>query len=226
MAFKTKKRLRKQKGGKDVFTNCIDNKGKKHRSKKCKEGKCNFPFLYNKSQTNNCVSSKRGNWCAVTKDKQGKMKDWGYCIGSQKKNTNSPKKIKLVKKKKTAKKPKVDTDKIITYKIEYKKKHYLLDPKSSNVFSMPQSDGTFVFVGKLLPNETIRFSQQIYNDDTGEEKETLPEDDPNEVQMQGGYLPRRKVKKVMLVDSISKDINILKEKSGEISLYLNKRKIC
>jgi hypothetical protein len=179
MTFKTKKRLRKQKGGKDIFTNCIDNKGKKHRSKKCKEGKCNFPFLYNKSQTSKCVSSKRGNWCAVTKDKKGKMNDWGYCIGSQQKRTVPPKKIKLVKKKKTAKKPKVDTDKIITYKIEYKGEHYLLDPKTNNIFTLPQSDGTFIYVGKLLPNDTIRFGKQFYKDDMEEEIETLPEDDPN-----------------------------------------------
>jgi len=181
MAFKTKKRLRKQKGGKDIFTNCIDNKGKKHRSKKCKEGKCDFPFLYNKAQTNKCVSSKRGNWCAVTKDKKGKMKDWGYCIGSQKKKPTSPQKIKLVKKKKTVKKPKVETDKIITYKIKYKEKNYLLDPKSNNVFSMPQSDGTFVFVGKLMPNDTIRFGQQFYRECGDEELGDLPEDDPNKI---------------------------------------------
>ena len=178
MTFKTKKRLRKQKGGKDIFTNCIDNKGKKHRSKKCKEGKCDFPFLYNKSQTNKCVSSKRGKWCAITKDKQGKMKEWGYCIESQQKKYSPPKTKKSVKKKKTVKKPKVETDKIITYKIEYKGKHYLLDPKSNNVFSMPQNDGTFVLVGKLLPNDTIRFGFQIYREEEEGLGELL-EDEPN-----------------------------------------------
>merc|ERR1712072_1270125 len=51
-----------------IYANKINVNGKINNSKKIKEGKCKFPFKYYGKLREECVTGKKGDWCATEVD--------------------------------------------------------------------------------------------------------------------------------------------------------------
>ena len=209
---KTAKNL--QLGGKKIMTTKRDKDGNIDNNKKVVEGECDFPFKHYGKDKYECVDSKKGKWCAVTKDKDGKKDTWGYCIlddeeevvveqkdklsskqqeeviekkdkssskqqeeqeevveqEEEKKDKSSSKQEEVVeqeeeqKDKSSSKQEEVELeeDEIITYPIEYDGKNYLLHKETRNIYSYPNEEGEFEYVGRVMPNGNIDFDAEEY----------------------------------------------------------------
>jgi len=193
---KTAKNL--QLGGKKIMTTKRDKDGNIDNNKKVVEGECDFPFKHYGKDKYECVDSKKGKWCAVTKDKDGKKDTWGYCILDdeeevvvKQKNKSSSKQEEeqeevIEKKDKSSSKQEeqeevveqeeeqkdkssskqeeveLEEDEIITYPIEYDGKNYLLHKETRNIYSYPNEEGEFEYVGRVMPNGNIDFDAEEY----------------------------------------------------------------
>ena len=111
-----------------MFGTAINNKGKREKNKKVKEGPCIFPFTYKWTEHNKCVVTDKGSICAtsLTNAKRRTLKTYGYCVKKRPdktkttiKTTKKPNKtLKLIKK---AKNKKVKNKKITLKRITLKK---------------------------------------------------------------------------------------------------------
>ena len=91
-----------------MFGTAINNKGKREKNKKVKEGPCIFPFTYKWTEHNKCVVTDKGPICAtsLTNAKRRTLKTYGYCVKKRPdktkitiKTTKKPNKtLKLIKK--------------------------------------------------------------------------------------------------------------------------------
>jgi len=166
--YYSKKKFSSKKGGKTIYATNIyqsgKNKGKKSRRKNIAIGKCEFPFKYNNKYYSECIDSKLGKWCAVTKINEGKKKDYtntfGYCliepesISKKKKIISLDEDISLKTK---------NSNEIITNKIKFDGKIFLLEKKNKiNIYTLPDKKGNFFYIGRLLPNEMIDFDAPEY----------------------------------------------------------------
>jgi hypothetical protein len=64
----------------EVYAGIMNKKGKNHKSKKVKSGKCVFPFFYRNKEYNNCLDTGNGPWCPTSLTKKNRVKEWGYCV--------------------------------------------------------------------------------------------------------------------------------------------------
>jgi len=65
-----------------MFGSAINNKGKREKNQRVKEGPCIFPFNYKLQEHNTCIATDKGDICA-TSIKEGKrhtLKTYGYCV--------------------------------------------------------------------------------------------------------------------------------------------------
>ena len=66
-----------------IKATCTDWNGKVSISKKCQEGNCQFPFMFNSQLYHQCVTSPRGDWCATQLTPGGYVSKMGYCPKSK-----------------------------------------------------------------------------------------------------------------------------------------------
>ena len=114
----------------------INNKGKKEKNAKIKEGPCIIPFKYKWKTHDKCFKTPKGDICATSVSKYGTLQTYGYCEkygvekGTKKKALQHRKSIKPIKpikssnSHKTLKKKRVK--KIKNVKLKLKKKSYVL----------------------------------------------------------------------------------------------------
>lgn len=195
---KTKKNHEENK----IFADKIDRNGVSRKYKEIQEGECIFPFKYNKKEYNVCAETKSkkdlpDRWCPTSLNEKGYAKTWGYCethlnkmdktehekdSSSKTEDSSSSVKTEDEKEDSSSVKTKDVTDDAVPYEdsenqivtniLEYGKDKYLLDSKTRNIYSLPEEDGTFYFVGILLPNDDIDFDAEEY-----ENKEDFLEDE-------------------------------------------------
>lgn len=86
----------------DIIASNYNNKGKKEKNKKVKEGKCYFPFKYKWKEHNECYETPFGKICATEiNPKTRTLVKYGYCPESKK--TSGTKKVSSKKKSDTKK---------------------------------------------------------------------------------------------------------------------------
>jgi hypothetical protein len=159
-----KKTLKKGGGKSDndkIYADKIDNKGEKRRYHALKEGPCIFPFKYNNKTYNECAESKDGKWCAteLKDDGTNKHEKWGYCETHLKKEE-----IEKIQDDDTSEtgSDKEEEQEFEVHPIEYGDDKYLLDKTTRNIYSYPDEEENYIFVGKALPNGEIDFEATEY----------------------------------------------------------------
>lgn len=140
-----------KKGGNKIFADKVDKDGNKRRFKDLKEGECLFPFEYKKKKYNECAPDKTGKWCP-TEISGDKITKWGYCESYLKQHMKDSED--------KTEKPENKERKVVKIIIDSKK--YLLDKNTRNVYSYPNKNGNYYFVGRLLPNNNIDFNSEEY----------------------------------------------------------------
>ena len=145
-------------GGGKIFADHIDKDGTKRRYKAIKEGECIFPFKYNNKtyeESDGCADSRDGKWCATSLNKKGYSKTWGYCETHLKNEQTK----KIEDSSSTSEESSSENDEIVTKLLEYEGDKYLLEDSTRNIYSLPEEDGSFYFIGRFLPNGTIYFKE-------------------------------------------------------------------
>ena len=145
-----------KKGGgkydKTIHADKIDNTGKTRRYKALEEGPCIFPFKYNNKTYEECANSKNGKWCPtkLKNDNSMRAEKWGYCESHLKKPEES------------ISEEKEEKEEFEVHAIEYGNNRYLLDKNTRNVYSYPDKNENYIFIGKALPNGEIDFDSPEY----------------------------------------------------------------
>ena len=111
-----------------MFGSAINNKGKKEKNQKVKEGQCIFPFSHKWKDHNTCIPTDKGKICATSlkKGKRRTLKTYGYCVENPVKN------IKLT----TLRIKKLKGKRMTIKKIDKKKK--IIKRKTSIRVKMPK----------------------------------------------------------------------------------------
>ena len=64
----------------NIFGTNINNKGKREKNQKVKEGPCIFPFKHQWKEHNECIDNEnKGKICATSVSERGTLKTYGYC---------------------------------------------------------------------------------------------------------------------------------------------------
>ena len=64
----------------EVYAGIMNKKGRNHKSKKVKAGKCVFPFIYKNKEYSECLDTGNGAWCPTSLTNKNRVKEWGYCV--------------------------------------------------------------------------------------------------------------------------------------------------
>ena len=152
----------KQHGGGTIHADRIDKHGTSRRYRAIEEGECKFPFKYNNKTYNEeegCADSKDGKWCATSVDKKLKPVKWGYCETHLKSQNESEEQSPIT----SSDEEEGEEEELVAHLITYGDVQYVLDKNTRNVYSMPDEEENYFFVGKALPNGTIDFEAIEYN---------------------------------------------------------------
>lgn len=163
-----------QDGGAVIKADRIDKHGVSRRYRAIEEGDCNFPFKYNNKTYNEgdgCADSKDGKWCATSVDKKLKPVKWAYCETHLQSHDSEDREKSPI----TSSDEEGEEEEFVAHLITYEDVQYLLDKNTRNVYSMPDGEDNYFFVGKALPNGTIDFDAFEYNP----KKKNITEEKPN-----------------------------------------------
>tara|TARA_Y100000991_G_scaffold197637_1_gene168236 strand:- start:77 stop:1015 length:939 start_codon:yes stop_codon:yes gene_type:complete len=154
---------KKQEGGGVINADRIDKHGVSRRYRAIEEGECKFPFKYNNktyNETDGCADSKDGKWCATSVDKKLKPVKWAYCETHLKSQGEDEEQLPKIS---SSEEEEGEEGEFVAHLITYEDVQYLLDKNTRNVYSMPDEEENYFFVGKALPNGTIDFEAIEYN---------------------------------------------------------------
>ena len=218
----------KQGGGGVIHADRVDKYGVSRRYRAIEEGECKFPFKYNNKTYNEddgCADSKDGKWCATSVDKKLKPVKWGYCETHLKSQDEKPEGELPI----TSSEEEEEEEEFVAHLITYEDVQYLLDKNTRNVYSMPDEEENYFFVGKALPNGTIDFDAIEYNpgkkkineEDTNKHKKTESVSDSSSSKdsklSSGGGKYGINSEKIEILEKYG-DIYRIKDSKGEIFL--------
>ncbi len=116
----------------EIFASRVNNKGIPKYGKNIEEGKCIFPFKFNRKIWNDCIEGKEGKWCATQVDSNGKYIKYAFCPSKTTKSKTPVKKTSSSKKSK----------------------------KNSSKNLKKNTNNAYVFYPDIV-NDTSRFANQI-----------------------------------------------------------------